>query len=208
MPAYVFSNGDTATKARLDSLLPGRMLQSGSVRITPVANVISKVDVVFPQPFPGFPVIMITPATVVVGSQVKMFGVAARTQTGFTAALLRTNTTTTTLMWQAWGVPTLFATGPLLAYASILNQSAGAQVAQSGRTTITPVANTPTSINVTFATPFAQAPSISTCPTTAFPGTAVKASAATDITTTGFKLWVYRTNTTATDVCWIATGRL
>lgn len=207
MPAHVFVDSEVASKAWLDSLLPARLVQSGSVRVTPVANTPTTVSVVFPRPFVNSPVVMITPATIVVGSQVKMFGITARSTTGFTANILRTNTTKTTLMWQAWANPVLH-TDAQPAYAGVLSQANGAQIAQSGRTSITPVANTPTSVNVTFATPFAQAPSISTTPASSVPGSAVKGSAATDITTTGFKLWVYRTNTTATDVCWIATGRL
>ncbi|MBK7823558.1 MAG: hypothetical protein IPJ61_21465 [Tessaracoccus sp.] len=207
MVAHVFVDGEVATKANLESLTPGRLIQSGSVRVVPVANVPTTVSVVFPRLFPSTPLVFVTPATTVCGSQVKMAGVTSRTVSGFTATVLRTNTTTTTLLWQAWGLTVGYTTAQP-AYASLLNQAGGAQLTQSGRTSITPVANTPTYITVTFATPFAAAPSVVTTPASAFPGTAVKSSAATDITTTSFKLWVYRTNNTATDVCWIATGRL
>jgi hypothetical protein len=208
MAAHVFVANEVATKTNLDSLLPGRLCQVGVVKVLTVANTPTTATVTFPRPFVNTPAVLVTPATTVIGSQVKMVGVSARSTTGFTVSILRSNSVNTSIWWQAWAPPVLHTTNQP-AYAGILNQSDGAPLTQSGRETITPVANTPTSINVTFVTPFAQAPSVATTPVSTVPGSFVKGDgAATEITTTGFKLWVYRTSASDTDVCWIATGRL
>jgi hypothetical protein len=76
---------------------------------------------------------------------------------------------------------------------------------QAGRVTITPVANTPTSIAVTFPRPFATAPKVVVTADASLPGSEVLGAGATSITTTGFTAWIYRTNTTVGRLNWIAT---
>lgn len=77
---------------------------------------------------------------------------------------------------------------------------------QWGRESITPVANTPTKKDVTFAVAYTDTPVVITTPQTAVPGTAVTGSAAASITATGFDCYVTRTGTTATSVGWLAVG--
>ncbi|UJQ87156.1 minor tail protein [Arthrobacter phage BaileyBlu] len=76
----------------------------------------------------------------------------------------------------------------------------------SGSDSITPsAANTPTSKNITFpAGRFSSPPTVMVTPSTTVPGSTVTGWAATDITATGAKLWVTRTNTTNTTLNWIA----
>jgi len=89
--------------------------------------------------------------------------------------------------------------------ASRLNgrQYAGGQM-QAGKVTITPVANTNTSLAVTFPTPFASAPKVVVTPITSQPFTEVKGFSVSSVTTTGFTLWVQRSNATPTEVSWMA----
>ena len=77
---------------------------------------------------------------------------------------------------------------------------------QWGRESITPVANTPTKKDVTFAVAYTDTPVVITTPQTAVPGTGVTGSAAASITATGFDCYVTRTGTTATSVGWLAIG--
>lgn len=77
---------------------------------------------------------------------------------------------------------------------------------QWGRESITPVANTPTKKEVTFAVAYTDTPVVITTPQTAVPGTVVTGSAAASITATGFDCYVTRTGTTATSVGWLAVG--
>ena len=77
---------------------------------------------------------------------------------------------------------------------------------QSGTEIIEPVANTPTSIEVQFANEYKSAPVVVATPVSAVPGTKITGVAVSNITTTGFTLWVTRTNDTATSVNWIAIG--
>lgn len=77
---------------------------------------------------------------------------------------------------------------------------------QWGRESITPVANTPTKKDVTFAVAYTDTPVVITTPQTAVPGTAVTGSAAASITATGFDCYVTRTGTTATSIGWLAVG--
>lgn len=206
MAAHVFADGEMATKANLDSLLPGRVTRVGTVTITPVANTPTSVRVTFPAPFASAPQVALSPATGYIGLQVKGVAVTDVTTTGFTAWVYRTTTAKVTILWQAWGVPATFTDGGY-AYASTLNQSVGAMVAKVGTVSITPVANTPTYASVTFASPFAATPAVVACPVTVAPQTEVRGAAVTEVTRSGFKAWVYRTNTIATTVSWIAMGR-
>ena len=77
---------------------------------------------------------------------------------------------------------------------------------QWGRESITPVANTPTKKDVTFAVAYTDTPVVITTPQTAAPGTVVTGSAAASITATGFDCYVTRTGTTATSIGWLAVG--
>jgi len=80
---------------------------------------------------------------------------------------------------------------------------------QTGSVVITPVANEVTTVNVTFPEAFAVAPEfVAVSPKTAAPYTAVRYASASDYTTTGFKLHLYRTGTGATTVAWMAVGKL
>ncbi len=90
--------------------------------------------------------------------------------------------------------------------ASKLNarQYAGVMV-QAGRVTLTPVANTPTSLTVTFPTAFAAAPSaVVVTPVTDKPSTEVGGYCVSGITASGFTLWGLRTTTTPIDFDWLA----
>ena len=71
---------------------------------------------------------------------------------------------------------------------------------------VTPKANTPTSLWVTFSHPFSVAPKVVASGDTTVMGTTVKAVGANGPTTTGFNAIVTRSNTTATYVDWIAVG--
>jgi hypothetical protein len=99
-------------------------------------------------------------------------------------------------------------TDSAVATAAQLNTLLPPQVAQSGVVRITPVANTPTSVRVNFASPFPTPPKVFTTPVSLYPGSAVKGTAVTDVTTTGFTLWIYRTTTATTSVCWHAWGQM
>lgn len=73
-----------------------------------------------------------------------------------------------------------------------------------GSVSITPTANTPTSATVTFNKTFSSTPNVIISPETSVPYSTVRGCGATNISTTGFTAWVYRTNTTATVLHWIA----
>lgn len=73
----------------------------------------------------------------------------------------------------------------------------------SGRITITPsAANTPTSANVTGLN-LTGTPRITVSPNTSLPGTQVTGVGFTNVTTTGFTVWLTRTNTTSTGIDWM-----
>lgn len=77
---------------------------------------------------------------------------------------------------------------------------------QWGNVTITPVANTPTSVAVKFGVSYTDAPCVMTTAYTTVPGTSVTGCAAANITTTGFDAYVTRTGTTNTGVMWFSIG--
>lgn len=209
MAAHVFVANEVATAANLNTLLPPRITQSGLTRITPVANTATSVTVKFPTPFSSTPRVFVTAQTVVPGSQVQQVWVSSVTTTGFTAWILRTNTTKTTIAWQAYGAtPAVFTTGDP-AYASLLGAaSAAAMVPQKGAVSITPTANTPTSQVITFPVAFSSVPVVITLAQVTVPGSAVKETSAANITTTQATIYLYRTTATATTVNWVALGRL
>lgn len=204
---YTFTTGEVATKAKLDQTIPGRICQSGMVRVTPVANTPTKLAVVFPTPFPVAPEVVVTAVTNYIGSQVKGTSVTDVTRWGFSLWLYRTTTMGTSVNWQAFVATVPFTDGQP-AYAGLLNQAGATLRAQGGTTNITPTANTPTAVTVTFATPFMATPVVTACPVVTVPGSEVKGAAVTAVTKADFKVTVYRTNTTVTPVSWIALGRL
>lgn len=76
---------------------------------------------------------------------------------------------------------------------------------QRGELTVTPTAaNTPTSVDVTFPKVFSGTPTVVVTPVTAAPGTTVLGVGVNSESATGCKIWVSRTNTTSTRICWIA----
>lgn len=75
----------------------------------------------------------------------------------------------------------------------------------SGTVNITPVANTPTSIGITFpAGRFASAPVVTVTAATTVPGTQVTGVGVSNITSSGCDIFVTRTNTTVTIMNWMA----
>lgn len=77
---------------------------------------------------------------------------------------------------------------------------------QWGNATITPVANTPTAKAITFEAAYTDAPCVFTTAYTSVPGTSVLGDAVANITTTGFDIYLTRTNATNTGVMWLAIG--
>lgn len=77
---------------------------------------------------------------------------------------------------------------------------------QGGTVTVTPVANTPTSIDIMFDTEFDTIPDVNATAITAVPGTKVTGIGVSNKTKTGFTLWVTRNNNTDTIVNWTAIG--
>lgn len=77
---------------------------------------------------------------------------------------------------------------------------------QGGTVTVTPVANTPTSIDIMFDTEFDIIPNVNATAITAVPGTKVTGIGVSNITETGFTLWVTRNNNTDTIINWTAIG--
>lgn len=73
-----------------------------------------------------------------------------------------------------------------------------------GSVSIKPTANKPTSKTVSFGKTFSSTPNVIISAETSGPGTAVLECSATNISTTGFTAWVYRTDTVATVLHWIA----
>lgn len=77
---------------------------------------------------------------------------------------------------------------------------------QWGSVSITPVANTPTSAEITFPIDYDATPGIFVSGLTSVPGTMVLGEGHNNDSPTGTTLWVTRTNTTATVVRWLAVG--
>jgi hypothetical protein len=80
------------------------------------------------------------------------------------------------------------------------------QMVLAGQTGVTPVANTPTKVAVTFPRAFASQPVVTVTANSAVPGSGVQEVTCANITTIGCDLYIYRTNTTATELHWIAVG--
>lgn len=76
----------------------------------------------------------------------------------------------------------------------------------SGQAIVNPIANTNTSVRVDFSFAFPTPPHVVATPNTGVIETTVKNWSVQSIDTTGFTLWVHRTNATSTAVEWIAHG--
>ncbi len=77
-------------------------MSAGIVSITPVANSPTSTSVTFPVGrFSATPIVLATAVTTVIGSAVQGVAVSGQSSTGFTAWVYRTNTTATTINWQA-----------------------------------------------------------------------------------------------------------
>ena len=200
----MFVANEVATAANLNSLLPPMASQAGIARVTPVANVATMIDIKFPTPFVSAPRIFASAQTSVPGSEVKQVWISNETTTGFRAWVLRTNTTKTTIAWQAYGAtPSAFVTGQP-AYASLLGAvSAAAMVPQKGTVTITPVANTPTSQVITFPVAFSSTPTVVVTEGAGVDGAEVQEVSMSGISTTGFTFYIYRTTATLTYFSWV-----
>jgi hypothetical protein len=74
----------------------------------------------------------------------------------------------------------------------------------AGQTSITPVANAITSRAVSFGKTFQVAPIVQVSANTSVPNTVVKGVSFGSVTTTGFTVYLYRTDTTSTEVHWFA----
>lgn len=73
-----------------------------------------------------------------------------------------------------------------------------------GRVTITPVANTPTSTTVSGLSLQGAGDVLGFCTSvTSVPGTGVLETSVSSVSSTGMTVWIYRTNTTGTDVEWM-----
>lgn len=97
-------------------------------------------------------------------------------------------------------------TTPLTPFEDLLNgvvAELNARI-QTGKETVTPVANTPTALTVNFPTPFAAIPNVFVTADSGVPGSTVIEVAVQAVTTTNFRIVVYRTNGTNTIVNWLA----
>ena len=79
---------------------------------------------------------------------------------------------------------------------------------QSGMVTITPVANTPTSVHVTFSPAFTAPPIVTVSAVSGVPFTQVQGVSVSNITATGCDVYLVRNNTNSTNVNWIAQGTI
>ena len=87
-----------------------------------------------------------------------------------------------------------------------LNSALGNYWIQAGRVTITPKPNEPTSKRVTFPKPFKEKAHISLTPITSVPGVTVLGVGTSSNTKDGFDAYVLRTNSTDTEITWVAIG--
>lgn len=79
---------------------------------------------------------------------------------------------------------------------------------QTGNTRVAPTANEVTTLEVTFDIPFKATPVVTATPNSAALGGTLLGCAISEITSSGFKIHVLRTNTTGTYVNWIAVGQI
>lgn len=88
----------------------------------------------------------------------------------------------------------------------VLNSALGNYGFQAGRVTITPKPNEPTSKRVTFPKPFKEKAHVSLTPITSVPGVTVQGVGTSNNTKDGFDAFVLRTNSTETEITWVAIG--
>lgn len=79
---------------------------------------------------------------------------------------------------------------------------------QSGKVVVSCTANTVSTANVTFDRVYTTAPIVTLTAGSSAPGTAVQEVTVSNVTTTGFTINVYRTNTSATSINWMAAGQV
>ena len=79
---------------------------------------------------------------------------------------------------------------------------------QCGKVNVSCTANTVSTANVTFEKAYLIAPIVTVTAGSSSPGTVVTEVTMSNVTTTGFTICVYRTNTSATSVHWIAVGEM
>lgn len=89
---------------------------------------------------------------------------------------------------------------------SDINSALGNYWIQAGRVTITPKPNEPTSKRVTFPKPFKEKAHVSLTPITSVPGVTVLGVGTSSNTKDGFDAYVLRTNSTDTEITWVAIG--
>lgn len=77
---------------------------------------------------------------------------------------------------------------------------------QYGKQAVNCTANTVSTATVTFSKPYASVPIVTVTAGSSSPGTVVQEVSVSNVTTTGFTICVYRTNTSATTIQWIAAG--
>lgn len=77
---------------------------------------------------------------------------------------------------------------------------------QYGFVDITPKANIPTSIEILFNNQYSEPPIVVASAETGAPGTDVKGATPSNVDTTGFSLYLTRSNTATTRVFWLAIG--
>lgn len=80
---------------------------------------------------------------------------------------------------------------------------------QTGSITVTPTADAISSYKINFPKAFKSVPAIViVSPQTSVPYTYLRYATASEYTTSGFTLYIYRTNSTSTVVKWMAVGEL
>lgn len=90
---------------------------------------------------------------------------------------------------------------------NLINISAEQKI-QAKTTSIVPVANDRTTVNVKFDTPFTSKPVVTATVVSTVIGTTLLECGVSNVTTAGFDITILRTNATATSVNWIAVGQI
>ena len=90
---------------------------------------------------------------------------------------------------------------------NLINISAEQKI-QAKTTSIVPVANERTTVNVKFDTQFTSKPVVTATVVSTVIGTTLLECGVSNVTTTGFDITILRTNATATSVNWIAVGQI
>lgn len=90
---------------------------------------------------------------------------------------------------------------------NLINISAEQKI-QAKTTSIVPVANERTTVNVKFDTPFTSKPVVTATVVSTVIGTTLLECGVSNVTTAGFDITILRTNATATSVNWIAVGQI